>query len=86
MDEDVGGADGTATHDSTSDGPDDSVCVSDSLSVPGQDGSSVSLHGEANSYVATGTGGSVMSKYGLCSAGGQPFTQYSSPTQLYSCC
>jgi hypothetical protein len=59
-DEDVGGADGTATHDSTGDRDDGSVRVS----VSGQDYSSVSLHGEADSYVATGTGGSVMPEYG----------------------
>ena len=58
------------------------VSVSDNLSVPGQDGSSVSLNGEANSCVATGTGGSVMSEYGSCSAGGQPLKYHSSPTQL----
>ena len=78
----MGGADGTATHDSTSNRVDDGVCMSDSLSVPGQDGSLVSLHGEPNSYVATGTGGSVMSEYGSCSAGGQPFKYHSSPTRL----
>ena len=68
VDEDVGGADGTVMHNSRSDRVDDGVCVSDSLSIPGQDDSSVSLHGEANSYVATDTGGSVMSEYRSCSA------------------
>ena len=53
------------------------------LSVSGRDGTcSVSLHGEINSYTATG--GSVMSEYGSCSAGGQPFTYISSPIQLPS--
>ena len=87
-DENVGGADGTAMHNSRSDQVDDGVCVSDSLSIPGQDDSSVSLHGEANSYmyVATDTGGSVMSEYGSCSAGEQPFKYHSSPTQLAEHC
>ena len=81
-DEDVGGADGTVMHDSTSSRVYDSVCVSESLSVPGQDGSSVSLHGQANSYIAIGTGGSVIPDYGSCLAGGKPFKYHSSPTQL----
>ena len=73
---------GTAVRDSLSDRT-SYVCISDNyFSAPGQRCScSVSLHGEANSYVATCTGGSVMSEYGSCSAGGQPFTPYSCPTQ-----
>ena len=80
IDESVGGADGTSMHcDATSDRADNNLCVT----TPGGDGSSVSLHGETNSYVATSTCGRVMSEYGSCSAGGQPFsTYYSSPTQL----
>ena len=50
IDENVGRANGTSMHgDAMSDRANDNIC----MTVPEENSSSVSLHGETNSYVAT---------------------------------